>query len=123
MQMYADSLWQRMLQHDAAVQRAKDEGLPIPVFDPVVPKVSAAATMPQPPKEVLSAWEQKLEKLSPDERPAEEAALRAEYLAKTAVAKTVKEMRDAERGERKARQAQGRGTIIDNINAVFGGGK
>ena len=93
-QMHSDALWQRMLAHQAAVKKAKDEGAPVPQFDPVVPRVgaaeAAAAAAFQPAEEVRAAWDEKLGKLPADERPAEEAALRAEYATKTRLARDVR---------------------------------
>lgn len=35
--MHADTLYHRMLDHEAAVEQAKAEGRPVPVFEPVMP--------------------------------------------------------------------------------------
>ena len=120
--MHADALWQRMLAHQAAVKKAKDEGAPVPQFDPVVPRVAAEAAAFQPPEEVRAAWNEKLGKLPADERPAEEAALRAEYATKTRLARDVRSLRAAEQDERRRRREAGGEGFVDTLAALFGGG-
>jgi hypothetical protein len=120
-QMHSDALWQRVLQHEEAAAKAKEQGLPVPQFDPVVPRVADPSF--QPTDEVKQAWAEKLKTLPEDERPAEEAALRADYAAKATVARDVRSLREAEKEERKARQAEGKGTIMDAIQNLVGGGK
>jgi hypothetical protein len=119
--MHSDALWQRMLQHEEATAKAKEQGLPAPHFDPVVPRVANSGTF-QPTDEVKQAWAARLKTLPEDERPAEEAALRADYAVKATVAQDVKKLRDAESEERKARQAEGKGTFMDAIQNLVGGG-
>jgi len=41
-QMHADSLYQQMLQHEKAVAEAKDQGLPVPSFQPIMSRESVA---------------------------------------------------------------------------------
>lgn len=41
-QMHADSLYQRMLEQEQAQEAAKAAGLPIPEFQPVIPKAPAS---------------------------------------------------------------------------------
>ncbi|KAJ4165028.1 hypothetical protein LMH87_006677 [Akanthomyces muscarius] len=120
-QMHADKLFNRMLDHEKAVAKAKEEGRPVPVFDSVVPKPSAQ--LPRPNEEVEKTWRDSLAKLPEDERAAEEAALRADYQTKEDVAKNIKELRDATKKERDARQAAGEATLTDTLSALWGGGK
>lgn len=119
-QMHADRLFQRVLQHEEAVEKAKEAGQPLPVFDPVVPKARAVTI--QPTAEIEQKWKEKIEQLPEDERAAEAAALRADYQAKTEVAQTMKGLLDAKQKERESRQAKGQGTFMDGIAALFGNG-
>lgn len=119
-QMHADLLFQRVVQHETAVEKAKADGTTIPVFDPVVPK--AKVNTVQPTEEVEKKWRKHLDGLPEDERAAEEAALRADLQAKTEVAQTMKGLWDEKKKEREDRQAKGQGTLTDSLAAIFGGG-
>ncbi|PHH88212.1 hypothetical protein CDD83_7835 [Cordyceps sp. RAO-2017] len=122
-QMHADSLFQRMINHEKAVEQAKKDGTPIPVFEIVLPKtqVSKAA---KPTEEVQKEWKEQLDQLPDDERPIEEAALRADLQAKTDVADSIKDILQTQKKEREARIAEGKPTFSDRIAALVGrGGK
>lgn len=119
--MHADTLFQRMLQHETAVQKAKADGTPIPVFESVLPKPKGEIVRPN--EELEKQWKEKLDKLPEDERAAEEAALRADLQIKSDVAKNVKSIWDSKKEEREARQASGQGTFGDTITSLFGGKK
>ncbi|UKZ75506.1 hypothetical protein TrVFT333_003192 [Trichoderma virens FT-333] len=123
-QLHADALFQRMLQHEAEVEKAKENGTLIPTFDPSLPKTNAAnATNIKPSEELQKQWKEKLDQLPEDERPAEEAALRADLQAKADVARNVKKIWDAKREEREVRRAEGQATFSDTIAALFSRGK
>lgn len=101
-QMHADALYQRVLRHEEAVENAKKDGTPIPVFDPSIPSArggSSSSSQPtvQPSEEVRQQWNEQLEKLPESERPAEEAALRADLQAKSDVARSMKEFYESKR--------------------------
>lgn len=117
--MHADILYNRMLDHEKAVAKAKKAGQPIPVFDSVVPKLTKS--MPQPVEEVEKTWRETLDKLPVGEREAEEAALRADYKTKEDVAKNIKQIMDAKKEQRLARQEAGEGTITDALSALWNG--
>lgn len=120
-QMHADKLFSRMLDHEQAVAKAKSEGLPVPVFDSVVPKPSAQ--IPKPTEEVEQTWRDTLSKLPEGEREAEEAALRADYQTKEDVARHIRALRDASKKEKEVRQAAGEATLTDTLSALWRGGK
>ncbi|TQV96102.1 hypothetical protein V2A60_003449 [Cordyceps javanica] len=120
-QMHADKLFNRMLDHEKAVAKAKEEGLPIPVFDSVVPKPSRP--IPAPAEDVEKTWHNTLAKLPEDEREAEEAALRVDYQTKADVARNIKDIMDARKKEREVRQAAGEATLTDTLSALWSGGK
>ncbi|KAL6904606.1 hypothetical protein GGI43DRAFT_284460 [Trichoderma evansii] len=123
-QLHADALFQRMLQHEAEVEKAKENGTLIPTFDPSIPKTAiTAATAVKPSEELQKQWKEKLDQLPEDERPAEEAALRADLQAKADVARNVKKIWDAKREEREVRRAEGQATFSDTIAALFSKGK
>ncbi|KAL7943138.1 hypothetical protein V8C42DRAFT_329806 [Trichoderma barbatum] len=122
-QLHADALFQRMLQHEAEVEKAKENGTLIPTFDPSIPKNAAIATNIKPSEELQKQWKEKLDQLPEDERAAEEAALRADLQAKADVARNVKKIWDAKREEREVRRAEGQATFSDTIAALFSKGK
>ncbi|KAM0466928.1 hypothetical protein ACHAPV_000439 [Trichoderma viride] len=123
-QLHADALFQRMLQHEAEVEKAKEAGTLIPTFDPSIPKTTATpATAVKPSEELQKQWKEKLDQLPEDERVAEEAALRADLQAKADVARNVKKIWDAKREERDGRRAEGQATFSDTIAALFSKGK
>lgn len=119
--MHADALYQRVIQHEAAVAQAKEEGKPIPKFDPVIPKATSQVAKVQPSEEVQQQWREKLEKLPEDERPAEEAALRADLEAKHTVARNMKELLESKKkDDKEPKPSQG---IADSILSMLRGGK
>ncbi|KAG6013782.1 hypothetical protein E4U43_007116 [Claviceps pusilla] len=118
-QMHADRLYERMIQHEAAVEKAKKEGTPIPVFDPALPKASSTPKV-VPTDELEKQWRDRLEKLPQEERVVEEAALRADLQAKSEVARSVKQIWAAQKEERDARKADGQSTFSDSLAGLFG---
>ncbi|KAG6025021.1 hypothetical protein E4U41_001633 [Claviceps citrina] len=123
-QMHADRLYQRMMDHEAAVERAKQQGAPLPVFDPALPSTTTARTTASvaPTDELEKQWREKLDKLPAEERVVEEAALRADLQAKSAVAQSVKQIWAHQREERDARKVDGQGTFVDGLVGLFGRG-
>ncbi|KAF5712107.1 hypothetical protein FMUND_8666 [Fusarium mundagurra] len=117
-QMHADSLYQRMIKHEEAVEKAKAEGLPVPVFQATLPKAKKDAVMPT--EELQQQWKEQLDKLPADERAVEEAALRADLQAKAEVAGSVQKIWDTQAEQRKQRQAEGTSTFGDYIASLFG---
>ncbi|KAF4498151.1 hypothetical protein FAGAP_5681 [Fusarium agapanthi] len=117
-QMHADSLYQRMIKHEEAVDKAKAEGLPVPVFQATLPKAKKDAVMPT--EELQQQWKEQLDKLPAEERVVEEAALRADLQAKAEVAGSVQKIWDTQAEQRKQRQAEGTSTFGDYIASLFG---
>lgn len=116
--MHADTLFQRMLKHEAAVEQAKKDGTPIPVFEVVLPQKKTGVAAPS--AELTKQWEEGLEKLPAAERAVEEAALRADFEAKAEVATNMREIWKTQREEREARMAKGQATFFDSVAALFG---
>ncbi|KAF5537170.1 hypothetical protein FMEXI_10044 [Fusarium mexicanum] len=117
-QMHADSLYQRMIKHEEAVEKAKAEGLPVPVFQATLPRAKKDAVMPT--EELQQQWKEQLDKLPAEERMVEEAALRADLQAKAEVAGSVQKIWDTQAEQRKQRQAEGTSTFGDYIASLFG---
>ncbi|KAF4967313.1 hypothetical protein FSARC_5143 [Fusarium sarcochroum] len=117
-QMHADSLYQRMIKHEEAVEKAKTEGLPVPVFQTTIPKAKANAVAPT--EELQQQWKEQLDKLPAEERVVEEAALRADLQAKAEVAGNVQKIWDTQAEQRKQRQAEGNSTFGDYVASLFG---
>lgn len=109
-----------MLQHEAEVEKAKQEGTTIPTFEPVLPKTNIPVV--KPTEELEKQWKEKLEKLPEDERAVEEAALRADLHAKAEVAENVQKIWDLKREERGLRQSEGKGTFTDTLATLWGRG-
>lgn len=117
-QLHADSLYQRMIAHEAAGAKAREEGLPVPEFEILPPPVLAKAP-PVPNEEVEKMWQQQVEKLPEEERAAERTALRVDYYAKQGTADRLKQIKESEDAERRRRKAEGKATMGDQIWSVF----
>ncbi|KAK3393617.1 hypothetical protein B0H63DRAFT_458637 [Podospora didyma] len=147
-QMRADELYHRMLDQEAAIEKAKAEGLPAPKFPALMdkspaaqdaraaaagsatakttPTAAVAGTKPvipgmeEPGLATLTAWKEALDKLPEAERPAEEAALRAEFRAKAEINAKVHALWQEQAKEREARKAEGKETIADKFKGLLG---
>lgn len=133
-----------MLEQEAAVEKAKAEGKPVPAVDfanIALPKAagapSSAATgtasvttavkaLPpigsdtSIPEDLRKQWSEKLSKMPEAERPAEEAAMRAELAAHAEMSERVTELRAAQAAAREQRKADGKATIKDRVSGLFG---
>lgn len=144
-QMHADKLYQQLMEQEAQIAKAKEEGLPIPQFDSVLSKRNIAQAMGgKPPRftqpgatnsgeidednEVWShikpdkraEYEQKLAELPEEDREIERKALVAELRAQTGIAKKVEETFVEERINRLKRREAGQSTIGDVIKRLWG---
>lgn len=117
-QLHADSLYQRMIVHESAATRARETGLPVPAFEIIPPRIASKA--PVPDDAVTSRWRDQLDRLPEDERVAEEAALRADYEARSRTAEKVRELKEKDNEERKQRREEGRATMGDHIWGLIG---
>ncbi len=118
-QMRADELFQRMMRQEAEIAKAKEEGRPAPVFGSVlrgevVPAETAGAA--EPSAALVARWKEELEKLPPEEREAEEQALRGEFRAKAEMAGRVQGLWQEQAREREARKAEGKETFFDRFS-------
>ncbi|KAL1894679.1 hypothetical protein Sste5346_005651 [Sporothrix stenoceras] len=141
-QIHADALFHHMLEQEAAVEKAKAEGKPVPAVDfanIALPKVGATTTAngttsvtaavkalppigsdPSIPEDLRKQWSEKLSKMPEAERPAEEAAMRAELAAHAEMSERVTELRAAQAAAREQRKAEGKATIKDRVSGLFG---
>jgi hypothetical protein len=130
-QMRADELFHRMLAQEKEIEKAKEEGRAVPVFKPLLEEKKEAAPGAaaagkegdkafEPSAATVAAWKEKLAKLPPEEREAEERALRAEHRAKAELAAKVQGLWQEQAKEREARKAEGKETIMDKFSALVG---
>ncbi|EGY17353.1 hypothetical protein HYQ45_009261 [Verticillium longisporum] len=115
-QMHADSLYVRMIDQEKAIKGAEERGLPAPEFKNIFPKPENAI---EPGAELRKSWDEQLDKLPAAERATEEAALRADFQAKAAVAKDVQKLWDEQAAARKAREAGGQTSIAEKVTDIF----
>ncbi len=148
-QMHADRLYHRMLDQEAAVTKAKEEGLPEPKFQSLIGdvKVSAENVLVDEKKEgspvapvptqkaappadspllklsdsVQQQIKEKLEGMNGIERELEEKALIAEVTAGQEVNKNLRNIFSKEVAEREKRREDGRETLMDRFSSVFAG--
>ncbi|KAI5918333.1 hypothetical protein F4810DRAFT_692674 [Camillea tinctor] len=134
-QMHADSLYQRLMAQEAEVDAAKREGRPIPTFPPLMPRkhaaISAAAAAGASQSAIAPTEEhdltpdqqeklkERLEKVTEEERPAEEAAYRAELHAKAELASRVQGLWEQQEKERQERRQKGQETLWDRAAGAF----
>jgi hypothetical protein len=128
-QMHADTLYHRMLDQEAAIEAAKAEGRPVPVFPPLVtaPIAPTSGTNQLEPSDLPPAAQKQLKKrlggLSDEEREVEEKAIKAEIEAGEQVAGHLGSIYQKQEEEKKTRKEQGRETIGDKLSSVFKFGK
>ncbi|PHH83217.1 hypothetical protein CDD82_2989 [Ophiocordyceps australis] len=118
-QMHADALFQRMLEHEAAVEHAKQHGTAMPVFQVHLPGTSSST----PPPELPKAIRDKLDDMPETERAAEEAAIRADLHVKSAMAADIGKIWEKQREERQARINAGEASYWDTITSFFSSSK
>ena len=147
--MHADTLYNRMVEQEAEVEKAKDEGRPIPKFGPILTPAQTAALAAKPipahttttaaattatqggqgyepetdglTPEQQEILREKLEKVPEEDREAEEAALKGEWRAKAEVANRVQDLWKQQERDRRARKEKGEQTLWDRVSGVFGG--
>jgi hypothetical protein len=132
--MHADTLYHRMLDQEAAIEAAKAEGRPVPIFPPILtkpPKVSGAPETEVPFEDnklepadlsarVQKALKKRLEDLPEVERELEERAIKAEIQAGEQVAGHLGTIYEKQAEERRRRKEEGKETIADRFSSIFG---
>jgi hypothetical protein len=146
-QMHADKLYQQLVEQEALIEKAKEEGKPLPKFDSVLSKQNLARALAdrQPNKgqpagaakpvvededhvwshiraESRKEYEKKLATLPPEEQEIERQALLGELRAQTGMAKKVEVTFVEERINRMKRREAGQATIGDTIKRLWGWG-
>lgn len=146
-QMHADRLYQQMMQQEAEIEKAKEEGRPIPKFESVLSKRNVARAMggatstatnaagasrlagededdvwSQIKPESRREYEKKLAALPPEEQEIERMAVLGELKASTGMAKQVEETFVEERIQRMKRREAGQATFGDTIKHLWGWG-
>ncbi|KAJ4297251.1 hypothetical protein N0V88_004169 [Collariella sp. IMI 366227] len=122
-QMRADELFHRMLAQEREIKMAKEEGREVPKVQPLFERKmleGKEAAGPEPSPALVATWKDTLEKLPPEEREAEEQALRAEFRAKVEMTNQVQSLWKEQAKEREARKAEGKETFMDKFNAMAG---
>lgn len=134
-QMRADAIYHKMMDNEAAVAKAKAEGLPEPSFEPLIqkqasaPQAAGAAPLAgadgivvptEPSPTMLKEWKNMLQKLPEQDRAAEEEALRAEFRAKAEVAGRIQSIWQEQAKAREARKAEGKETMGDKLKGFIG---
>lgn len=119
-QMHADKLYHQMLEQEAAIEKAKADGLPEPKFEPFVPKVGGDDRIANMSEEAKKRYQDALAKVDEKEREAEAAAIQAELRSKEAMVGKVRELWKEQEAERQARKARGEETFKDKVAAILG---
>ncbi|KAF2755287.1 hypothetical protein EJ05DRAFT_503591 [Pseudovirgaria hyperparasitica] len=139
-QIHADRLYRNMLEQEKAVEEAKEKGLPIPEFPPVIAnsrmkRIALGQAKPLEksddadlteyewktlPKDRMISYKQRLQGLAGVERELEVEALRGEMEAARALSHELIAVQKAESESRHAREAAGQATIGDRIKKLTG---
>lgn len=126
--MHADTLYQRMLKQETAIEAAKAEGREAPKFPPLLSdRFKFIPQKPEPGIQVTdlspniqAGFKKRLEGLHGEEREVEEKAIRAEIQVGEELARNLGTLYDKQDRERQIRKAEGRETIGDKVTSVFG---
>lgn len=130
-QMHADTLFHRMLSQEKAIEAARAADLPIPTFPPIISP--AASTAPNPnthlpaldgrdrlKPEARAVLNERLKKMTPEERALEEHAVAVEAQATEVLGRQIGEIYEDQEKHRKERREKGTATIGDTIAGFFG---
>lgn len=137
-QLHADTLYQRVVAQEAEITAAREAGLPIPKFPPLIPRVAPIpgerpqqqqqpqqqpqGELEELPPDRLEALRAKLKKVPEEERAAEEEAFRAEWRAKNEVAGRVYDLWRQQDEDRRVRKQRGEETMWDKVAGTFRSG-
>ena len=146
--MHADTLYHRMLAQEAEVEKAKDEGRPVPKFSPILATppttttpITAGGTadtatsdtggaqgqgvvlLPETDMQLTPEQQEtlraRLEKVPEEDRAAEAEAIKGEWRAKAEVASRVSNLWKQQELDRRARFEKGEPTMWDRMAGVF----
>lgn len=113
--MHADTLYHRMLDQEEAIEAAKAEGKPIPVFPPLVSTNKSNISLSPSVQERFKH----LEGLSDEEREIEEQSVTAEVKAAGTALGQLGSIREKQEEERRKRKEAGKETIVDRLSSFF----
>lgn len=142
-QMHADKLYQQMLAQEAIIEKAKEEGTEVPMFESVLSRQNVARAMAgkslsvkplaeAPPQddeddlwkhikpEARASYEKKLAELPAEDRDFERKALLGEMRANAGMGQQVGQTFIDERIQRMKRREAGQSTIGDTIKRLWG---
>ncbi|KAF2463945.1 uncharacterized protein BDR25DRAFT_307484 [Lindgomyces ingoldianus] len=143
-QMHADKLYQQFREQEQLIEKAKEEGMPIPRFESVLSKDNVARAVAGKPlsnslaseeqatiesesdiwshikKESREEYEKKMAKMSPEDQEIEKRALLGELEAQTGMASKVGKVFVEESINRMKRREAGQATIGDTIKHLWG---
>lgn len=119
-QLHADKLYHQMMEQEAAIKKAKAEGLPEPKFEPVITKKASEEQVANLSEDARKRYHEALEKVDERQRAAEEAAIQAEMKSKAEMVGRVKELWKEQEAEKQARKDRGEETLKDRVSALFG---
>ncbi|KAI9762804.1 MAG: hypothetical protein M4579_000156 [Chaenotheca gracillima] len=145
-QMHADKLYHQMLDREAATEKAKAEGLPLPSFEPLLsssktqpfstttdtilpstePSSVGATAATKPPTtidqlkpKVKAKLKKQLDTLSPEEREIEEKAIQAEIAAGERIGRRLGQLYEERDEAARKRREEGKQTFGDIIIRLF----
>jgi hypothetical protein len=133
-QMHSDQLWQRLQEQEGAIQKAKNEGLPLPQFESILspanvqalggklsrpperqPAIDPSYPFPSVPQELRKAFDKRIKDMSRDEAKIEEAVFLAEMEQKRSVIVEAAGALRAEGDARRKRYESGEASLGDKI--------
>ncbi|ORX98076.1 hypothetical protein BCR34DRAFT_577509 [Clohesyomyces aquaticus] len=134
-QMHADKLYQQLVEQEKLIQKAREEGKPIPKFESVLSKQNLDNTVAgksggtadgetdiwsQLTQAKREEYEKKLSSLPPEEQEIEKRMLIGELEAQSGMVKKVGAVFVEERINRMKRKEAGQATIGDTIKHLWG---
>ncbi len=130
-QMHADTLYHRMLAQEKAIEAARAADLPIPTFPPIISPASSTSPNGAPhippmdgqdrlKPEARAVLNEKLKKMTPEERQLEEHAVAVEAQATEVLGRQIGEIYEDQEKHRKERREKGAATFGDTIAGFFG---
>lgn len=123
--MHADKLYHQWVEQDAAAAKAKEEGKPVPKFEPAIPKEMAQDIATATKEEIElseSAKERlqgRLDKVDEREREMEKAAVEAEMRSKKEMIGRVQGVWKETEVQRDERLKKGEATMWDRVATAF----
>lgn len=110
-----------MIEQEKAIAQAQKEGMPVPKFEPVIPRqvTDAAAESALMSEQAKKRVADKLDGMSEHERAAEQAAVDAEMRAKAEMVGRIQGLWKEQEAERKARIEKGEASLWDRMASGF----